>query len=215
MIVKFDSCKGSLLLAVLGIMVVLGAVVLAAGQGINLPAQGTTIPEQGINISGEIINTSGPDSAYCTGNGYFYTTMSGVNSGKPICRFPDGTWCDAHAYFTGDCAASTTNISVAPNLTYTPGNPYMNVNNINNPYAYTSPYMYNNPQGALDIADATKICQSSGGVVQSVHTSYGDVNMCVFPDGSYIDLMGLYSTVYGGIPGENWYYNAYYWLNAP
>jgi putative hemolysin len=189
MIVKPDNCKVTLLFAVLGIMALLGAVVItAAGQG----------------ISGQGINTSGPDSAYCTGNGYFYTTESGVNNGKPICQFPDGTWCDAHAYFTGDCEAST-NVSFNPNMPY---NPY-------NPYTYSNPYMYNNPQGALDIADATKTCQKSGGVVQRVHTSYGDVNMCIFPDGSYIDLMGLYNAAYGGFSGDNWYYNAYSWLNAP
>jgi putative hemolysin len=75
--------------------------------------------------------------------------------------------------------------------------------------------MYNNPQGALDIASATKTCQKYGGAVQRVHTSYGDVNMCVFPDGSYVNLMGLYNNVYGGFPGDNWYYYAYSWLNAP
>lgn len=205
MIVKLDNCKGTLLFAVLSIMALLGAIVLtAAGQG----------------ISGQGINTSGPDSAYCTGNGYLYTTKSGVNSGKAICQFPDGTWCDAHAYFTGDCAAST-NVSYNPNLTYNPNLPY-NLNLYNtpvvssNPYIYNNPYRYNDPQGALDIADATKTCQKSGGVVQRVHTSYGDVNMCVFPDGSYIDLMGLYSATYGGgFSGDNWYYYAYSWLNAP
>jgi putative hemolysin len=213
MIIKLDSRIGALLFTVLGIMALIGAAVsTAVGQGAY---------EQGVNVSGQGINTSGPDSAYCTGNGYYYTTISGVNNGKAICQFPDGKWCDAHAYFTGDCAAST-NVSYNPGLTYNPNLPY-NLNLYNtpvapsNPYMYYNPYMYNNPQDALDIADATKTCQQSGGVVQRVHTSYGDVSMCVFPDGSYIDLMGLYSATYGGsVPfGDNWYYYAYSWLNAP
>lgn len=125
-------------------------------------------------------------------------------------QYPDGSWCDAHTYFTGDCAPSA-NATPASSAYF----------NASNPYTYVNPYMYNNPQGALDIADATKTCQSYGGVVQRVHTAYGDVNMCVFPDGSYVDLMGLYNSVYGGFGGyggfavDNWYYYAYSWLNAP
>ncbi len=191
MIDKLNNRKRTLLFTGLGIMALLGAIVLtAAGQG----------------VSGQGIDTSGPDSAYCTGNGYLYTTQPGVNNGTAICQFPDGTWCDAHKYFTGDCAAST-------NVPYNPG-----LYNPANPYTYSNPYTYNNPQGALDIADASKTCQKYGGVVQRVHTSYGDVNMCVFPTGSYVDLMGLYNSVNGGyigFPADNWYYYAYSWLNAP
>ncbi len=115
---------------------------------------------------GQGINTSGPDSAYCTSNGYLYTTIPGVNNGKAVCQFADRSWCDAHSYFTGN---RTPNASVV---------------NAYNPYAF------NTPQGALEIADASKMCQNYGGGVQTVHTSYGDVSMCVFPDGSMVDLKG-------------------------
>ncbi len=213
MVNKFNSNKGLILFAMLGTIALLStAITVAVGQGVY---------EQGMNVSGQSITTSGPDSAYCTGNGYYYTTVPGVNNGKAICQFPDGKWCDAHAYFTGDCAASS-NVSYNPNLAYNPNIPY-NLNLYNapaaygNPYIYNNPYTYNNPQGALDIADATKTCQQYGGIVQHVHTSYGDVSICVFPNGNYIDLNGLNSATYagGGLVGDNWYYSAYSWLNAP
>ena len=151
-------------------------------------------------VTGQAFDTSGPDRAYCVSMGYLYTTSPGVNSGKGVCQFPDNSWCDGHAFFTGDCT------------------------NANSAY---NPYFYNNPQGALDIADATKACQKNGGRVENVHTAYGDVNLCVFPDGSSVDLRGLYNGVYGGNYGpyygyyngiygtDNWYYWAYSWLNAP
>jgi putative hemolysin len=160
--------------------------------------------------AGQAIDTSGPDRAYCISMGYLYTSSPGVNGGKGVCQFPDNSWCDAHSFFIGNCSANA-------NIGY-------------------NPYNYNSAQGALDIADATKACQKNGGKVQNVHTSYGDVNLCVFPDGSTIDLRGLYNGIYGGyysgpyngyyngpyssyyngIYGpNNWYYWAYSWLNAP
>ncbi len=181
--------KGKFLIEGIGLLAILTAGILtAAGQGID---------------------TSGPDSAYCTGNGYLYTTIPGVNNGKPVCQFPDNSWCDAHSYFIGNCSAS----AVAAG-TY-------------------NPYAFNSAQGALEVADATKLCRTYGGGVQTVHTSYGDVSTCVFPGGGSIDLKGLYSSVYGGeywpgyysgyypgayyggYPFNNWYYGAYAWLNAP
>jgi len=76
-----------------------------------------------------------------------------------------------------------------------------------------------------------KPASEAGGRVENVHTAYGDVNLCVFPDGSSVDLRGLYNGVYNGDYGEfynrpyngyydgiyggnNWYYWAYSWLNA-
>ncbi len=187
MIDKLNNQKGKFLIAGLGVLAILAASLLtAAGQGID---------------------TSGPDSAYCTGNGYLYTTISGANNGKAVCQFPDNSWCDAHSYFTGNCTSSASAAG-----TY-------------------NPYAFNSPQGALEIADASKICQNYGGGVQTVHTPYGDVSTCIFPGGGRIDLKGLYSSVYGGWPGyypgyypgayyggypaDNWYYGAYAWLNAP
>jgi putative hemolysin len=178
---------------------------------ILLAAVGFTGAEQ---IPLDALNTSGPDSAYCISMGYSYTTVPGANNGRPVCQFPDNSWCDAHSFFTGDCTPS-------PSSSY---NPYYN----------------SNPMSALDIADATKLCQKDYGQVQTVHTAYGDVSLCVFPGGNAIDLRALYNGVYGvsydmsyampynaynetylgpgpytDIYGDRWYNYAYSWMNAP
>jgi putative hemolysin len=165
-------------------------------------------------------DTSAPDSAHCTSMGYLYTTVSGVNNGKPICQFPDGTSCDAHSFFLGNCTFSQNSYSNA----YPYNNPLGSYYPYNNPQGY-NPYFKNDPQGALDIADATKNCEKMGGSVGSVHTPYGDLNLCNFPYGGTIDLSSLvnggffggpYSGIYGGYPsGYNGYYLTFPWLNSP
>lgn len=195
-----------LLIGLLCISVFLVACTLsAAGQG----------GYQVISAATQAIDTSGPDRAHCVSSGYLYTTSPARNNGKPVCQFPDGIWCDAHAYFTGNCSG----------------------------VGATSPYnptFYNSGQGALDLASGTKECQRLGGGVQNVHTAYGDVNLCVFPDGSTMDLRALANGAYGymgtypygtypsttypsgtypyyyyGPYRDNWYYWAYSWLNSP
>ena len=201
-------------------------------------------------VSGQVLTASapGPEGAYCVNTGYLYATVPGVNNGKPICQFPDNSWCDAHAYYAGNCTPSfsgyispsgyvATGGIVTPSGVVVPSSVYPS--GVYNPYA-TNPYYYNNPayanvtQSALDIADETKTCQKIGGNVQQVHTTYGDVNLCVFPDGSSLDLpqlasgaySGVYPGVYSGVPGpvvydngipfnDSWFYYAYSWLNAP
>ncbi|MDD1751700.1 MAG: hypothetical protein LUQ38_01245 [Methanotrichaceae archaeon] len=138
------------------------------------------------------LSSSGPDCAYCTSSGYFCMNKPGINSGKPICQFPNGDWCDAHAYFIENCSSPSTPL---------------------NPYGF-----YNNPQGALDIADATKTCNKYGGQVESMHTPYGDSNICIFPNGQAIDLPGLNSlTSLQRRVQEDviWRMEAYNFLNAP
>ncbi len=195
-----------IVLAGLCISVLLAAFTLsAAGQGTYQVISPATQP----------IDTSGPDRGHCVGNGYLYTTNPAVNGGRPICQFPDGSSCDAHAFFTGNCSG--------------PG--------ASSPY---NPTYYASGQGALDIASGTKECQRLSGGVQSVHTSYGDVNLCVFPDGSTMDLRALANGAYGYYGPypygtypygtyssgtypyyyyspyrDNWYYSAYAWLNSP
>ncbi len=185
-------------------------------------------------VAGQALSTSGPDSAYCVGAGYLYAVVPGVNNGSPICQFPDNSWCDAHAYFIGNCTPHPSgSISpsgyIATGGVVTPGGLIVPSSTYNpyyvNPYYYNTPNIYNTSQSALDIADETKTCQTMGGRVQSVHTPYGDVNLCVFPDGSSVDLRALYNGVYTGMPpvtyingvptSDNWFYYAYSWLNAP
>ena len=198
---KLTISGARLLLLGLCLSVLLAACALsAAGQGTYQPISSAT----------QAADTSGPDRAYCVSNGYLYTSNPAVNGGKPICLFPDGSSCDAHAFFTGNCSG----VGLA------------------SPY---NPTFYGNGQGALDIAAGTKECQRLGGGVQSVHTPYGDVDLCVLPGGNTMDLRELANGVYGnygtypygaypyrtypyysyGPYGDNWYYWAYSWLNAP
>lgn len=188
-------------------------------------------------VSGQVLPASnpGPEGAYCVNSGYLYATVPGINNGKPICQFPDNSWCDAHTYFTGNCTPSligyvspsgyaATGGIIAPTGAVVPVsvyNPYTL-----NPYYYNTPAYANVTQSALDIADETRTCERMGGNVQKVHTTYGDVNLCIFPDGSSIDLPQLANGVYSGAPGpviysngiptnDSWFYYAYSWLNAP
>jgi putative hemolysin len=131
-----------------------------------------------LNAMGQV-DTSVPDRAYCVDTGNLYAINPGVNSGKPVCQFPDNSWCDAHAFFTGNCTENS---------------------------------RFNSPLSGLDLADATRRCQADDGRVENVHTPYGDVNLCVFPDGSSIDLRSLGSAVnYGiyGMPSNGIYYTGY------
>jgi hypothetical protein len=63
----------------------------------------------------------------------------------------------------------------------------------------------------LTPGDSIDACTSAGSNVTSVHTPYGDVDVCKFPNGNIMDLFGLYN----GIQGDNWYNYAYNYLNAP
>jgi putative hemolysin len=118
-----------------------------------------------------------PNSAYCVSTmGYLYRTTPSLNDGKGICQFPDGTWCDAHEFFKGNCGP-------APYVSY---RSYL-----------TRP------------TDSSNACWRYGGRIQYVHTIYGDIPLCVSPDGRTINLPG-----YGGT-SDAWAYYAYSWLNAP
>lgn len=142
-----------------------------------------------LTAAGQGSDTASQDRAFCVGTGQLYRTTPMLNMGQPICQFPDGSWCDAHAFATGQCSQG-----------------------------FYNPYFYNTPQGTLDAAAASRMCRSSGGRVESVHTPYGDVDLCVFPDGSSVDLRALYngaSGIYNGTLRNDWFNYAYYWLNAP
>ncbi|HWQ20363.1 MAG TPA: hypothetical protein VN455_11340 [Methanotrichaceae archaeon] len=206
MISKYDRRSG-FLSALLCIAAFL-AIGLATVDGQSVPGQipGQVVPGQ-TTSTGQVSGTPAQDSAYCVGMGYNYAVIPGVNGNQPVCQFPDNTWCDAHAFATGTC-----------NL---------------NPASYYNPYYFNTTQSALDIASETAQCRRMGGGVQTVHTPYGDVDLCVFSDGSSVDLRSLNSNnVINGYPGvyqgpayaspvspfyggDSWYYYAYSWLNAP
>lgn len=127
---------------------------------------------------------AGSAQGYCVQMGYLYRTAPAMNNGQGVCQFPDGTWCDAQSFYSGQCGPSLLPQPV-------PG------------YYYTG-----SPVGAT----ASSLCQARGGTLQSVHTPYGDVTLCVFPDGSTCDLQSLYSGTCGR---DVWFNYAYNWLRAP
>lgn len=150
------------------------------------------IAASALTAAGAGPDASSQDRASCVGMGHLYRTTPGFNNGQPICQFLDGSWCDAHAFATGQCF---------------PGS-----------YGPYNPYIYNIPQRTLNLADASQICRNTGGRVENVHTPYGDVDLCVFPDGSSVDLRALYYGAYGTYNGalrDDWFHYAYWWLNAP
>jgi putative hemolysin len=150
-------------------------------------------------VAGQGSSSSGSDRTYCVSMGYLYRTTPGANGGQPICQFSDTSWCDANAFATGKCSAS-----VSSNGFY---NPYGNYYPYFYDYPYSSGYSYpgQTPGATIDA------CTSGGGTISSVHTPYGDVDVCKFPNGNIMDLYGMYN----GIRSDNWYYYAYNWLNSP
>ena len=118
-----------------------------------------------------------PNGAYCVRMGYLYKTTPALNNEQGICQFPDGTWCDAHEFFKGNCSPA--------------------------PYVSYRSSLVRQPTGASDM------CWRYGGSTYYVHTIYGDVPLCVLPDGRTIHLPD-----YGGT-SDAWSYYAYSWLNAP
>jgi putative hemolysin len=123
--------------------------------------------------------------AYCVKMGYLYKSSPGLNNGEGVCQFSDQSWCDAQAFYSGACG------------------PRLNAN--------AFPVQYYGPTMNVVSGDASQLCRSRGGTVRSVHTPYGDVLMCVFPDGTTCDLQALAT----GRCGDKWFTYAYNWLNAP
>ncbi|MDD1762028.1 MAG: DUF333 domain-containing protein [Methanothrix sp.] len=127
------------------------------------------------------------DSArtHCVSSGYLYRTSPSLNGGQGICSFPDNSWCDANEFYNGSCGPS-----LSPNIV--PG------------YAIVT--------GSTGTPSVQDICRSSGGRMKSVHTPYGDIAMCVFPDGTTCDAKAISE---GRCGADYWTIYAQSWLNAP
>jgi len=130
---------------------------------------------------------SAPDSArsYCVSMGNLYKTSPGINGGQGVCEFPDRSWCDAQAYYKGTC------------------------DRVLSPHIYPD-YVYGSD--GRYVASTTQLCQGSGGRLRSVHTPYGDVTLCVFPNGGTCDLQSL---ARGTCGIDYWRVYARSWLDAP
>lgn len=124
--------------------------------------------------------------SYCVQMGYLYRSTPELNGGKGICEFPDRSWCDAQSYLQGTCGPS-----LSPNI-------------------YPA-YVYDHTSEPT--SSAITLCQRSGGSLRNIHTPYGDVVMCVFPDGTACDLRSLEAGVCSGV--DYWELYARAWLNAP
>jgi putative hemolysin len=122
-----------------------------------------------------------PAQGYCVQMGYLYRSSPSINNGQGICEFPDKTWCDAQAFYAGQCG----------------------------------PRLFPNPipsSGSTLNPSASTLCRNAGGQLENVHTPYGDVVLCVFPNGRTCDIQSLY---YGMCGGDDWLRYASSWLNGP
>ena len=148
-----------------------------------MPSGYSGIESAGCNGPGFVADAA---RAYCVKMGYLYKSGTSQNGGQGMCQFPDSSWCDSQSYYKGGCGPG-----ISPNI-------YPN-------YAYGSSYPGTVSAGGL--------CSRSGGSLRSVHTPYGDVTLCAFPNGSTCDLQSLASGNCGGV--DYWTVYARSWLNAP
>jgi len=125
-----------------------------------------------------------PAHSYCVKMGYLYRTSPGINGGQPICEFPNKAWCDAQAYYQGTCSP-VLSPNIFPAYVYGPYDQY---------------------------ASPTQLCMGRGGYLQNVHTPYGDVTVCVFPNGEKCALQSLAD---GACGIDYWSAYARAWLDAP
>lgn len=130
--------------------------------------------------------TSDQARSYCVKMGYLYHSSPGINDGKGVCEFPNKSWCDAQAYYHGTCGPS-----IAPSI-------------------YPA---YVSGSNVQPTPSAETLCRRSGGYLQSVHTPYGDITICAFPDGRTCDLQSLANGTCRGV--DYWTVYARSWLDAP
>lgn len=136
-------------------------------------------------------NATDPARTHCVSSGYLYRIAPGMNGGEPVCMFPDKSWCDADGFYQGLCGPS-----LSPNI-------------------YPE-YVFEGPETIASTATATAttegLCRNAGGSMKMVHTPYGDIQMCVFPDGRTCDARAISE---GRCGADQWMIYAQSWLNAP
>ena len=187
---KLNRWKLGFLFTGLCIVVILASALTVAGQGTYSSGSYPSVSSASGSMA-STQSTSSSDRAYCVGLGYLYRTAPGIDNGQGFCQFGGNSWCDAHTFATGSCSPSSYGF--------------------HNPYGYYYPYYYSAyPYGQND-GGSINSCQDYGGRVESIHTPYGDVNECVYPNGSAMNFYGPND----GYLGDNWYYYAYNYLNSP
>jgi len=143
-------------------------------------------------LSSGILAAVAEDSAdqarsYCVKSGYLYSSSPGINDGQGICVFPDKRWCDCQAFFQGTCSRN-------PNPNILPG------------------YASETEAEPMWTQSSESMCRGSGGILRTVHTPYGDITICAFPDGRTCDMKSLAE---GRCGGDMWLTYARSWLDAP
>lgn len=100
---KLSTRNTKFLFAGICIVIILATVLPVVGQS-NMYSIGAHTPVSSVSGS-DVSNpsTTSSDRSYCVGLGYLYKTSPSLNGGMGICQFPDGTWCDAHELFEGNC----------------------------------------------------------------------------------------------------------------
>jgi putative hemolysin len=186
---KLNSRESGLLVVGLCLSVILTAsTVIVAWQGSYSSgsyATGSSVSAsypQSSALSGSnvpISSASGSDRTYCVSMGYLYRTNPRVMAASQICQFSDYSWCDAMPPLQESAAP-------APLLTASTIHMENTIHTSNDyPYSNNYPYTGTTPGAATDA------CTGRGGNVTSVHTPYGDVDVCKFPNGDIMDLYGL------------------------
>lgn len=205
---KLNSRKSGILVVGLLMAVVLAVgIATVAGQGYSSGSYAPSTPASvsppqssaAYGSAAPASSTSSSDRTYCVSMGFLYRTNPGVNNNQPICQISDISWCDANAFATGKCGATTST------------NGFYNPYGIYYPYYYDYPYYSGYSYPGQTPGQSIDACTSAGGNVSTVHTPYGDVDVCKFPNGNIMDLYGMYD----GLLGDNWYYYAYNYLNSP
>ena len=83
-----------------------GLCTLVVIMAVTLDGLGQDVSSGQTASSGSQTAQSQAAKDYCVQSGYLYKTTPTLNNGQPICEFPSGAWCDAYAFYTGQCSAS-------------------------------------------------------------------------------------------------------------
>jgi hypothetical protein len=109
---------------------------------------------------------------YCVQMGYLYMSTPSLNSGQPVCKFTETTWCDAVLFYTGDCTASYNPYGL-PNP-YAASSGYPQTASVHTPYGDV-------PAGAAYSSGTIYVNPDYGGVSEQAAWAYGAMSFLNAP----------------------------------
>lgn len=123
---------------------------------------------------------------YCVQQGFLYKTVDGPSGKIAQCVLSNGYVCSAHDFYTGSCRPGSMQVRYIDDMSR---------------WGYPSDTVVVDESGYNS-------CMRAGGRIETMHTIYGDILICVHPDGNYYTL---------GYPTsqDRWRIMAENWLNAP